>query len=149
MKKLAFIFCTLFCIDLFPLYCMSTSPVETVYIPEVIIVKQEEKPQRVIEQVKEEKFVIPDHGYSEDEIKLIALIMKGEAEGESEYGKRLVIDTILNRIDSGYFPNTVEEVIYQRSQFSCTTNGRLDRVKIDGNDYALVVEELDNRISKY
>lgn len=50
--------------------------------------------------------------YSEDEIELLALVTVAEAEGESEYGKRLVIDTILNRVDAKSFPNTIRGVIY-------------------------------------
>ena len=45
--------------------------------------------------------------YTDEEIELIALVTLSEAEGECEEGKRLVIDTILNRISSSYFPNTV------------------------------------------
>ena len=38
-----------------------------------------------------------------EDIELIALVTMAEAEGECEEGKRLVIDTILNRVDSVYF----------------------------------------------
>lgn len=82
---------------------------------------------------------------SDEEIKLIALITLGEAEGESEEGKRLVIDTILNRVDSEYFPNTISEVIYQKSQFSCVWNGRLDRVTVTDEVCDLVLDEINNR----
>ena len=51
-------------------------------------------------------------GLSTEEIELIALVTMAEAEGEPEEGKRLVIDTILNRVDFGEFPSTVTEVIY-------------------------------------
>lgn len=82
---------------------------------------------------------------SDEEIKLIALITLGEAEGESEEGKRLVIDTILNRVDSEYFPNTITEVIYQPSQFSCVWNGRLDRVTATDDVCDLVSDEINSR----
>lgn len=65
-----------------------------------------------------------------------------EAEGECEEGKRLVIDTILNRVDSISFPNTVYEVVYQPSQFSSMWNGRVDRCYIDDYICQLVEEEL-------
>ena len=54
-----------------------------------------------------------DISLSTEEIELIALVTMAEAEGEPEEGKRLVIDTILNRVDFGEFPSTVTEVIYQ------------------------------------
>lgn len=52
---------------------------------------------------------------SKEDIELIALVTMAEAEGECEEGKRLVIDTILNRVDSDYFPDTIRDVIYQRN----------------------------------
>ena len=69
-----------------------------------------------------EKQILPD-----EDIDLIALVTMAEAENQCDEGKRLVIDTILNRVDSSYFPNTVHEVIYQKSQFSSMWNGRVDR----------------------
>ena len=64
--------------------------------------------------------------FSDEEIDLIALVTMAEAEGESELGKRLVIDTILNRVDAETHPNTVHDVIYQNGQFTSMTNGRVD-----------------------
>ena len=39
---------------------------------------------------------------TQEEIELIALVTMAEAEGECEYGQRLVIDTILNRVCKNY-----------------------------------------------
>lgn len=86
-----------------------------------------------------------------DDMELVALICVAEAEGETELGKRLVIDTIFNRVDSDYFPNTIREVVYAKNpvQYECVWNGRLERVE-DGVEYdeyiaSLVIEELNNR----
>ena len=46
-----------------------------------------------VEEVTKEELL------SEEDISLIALVTMAEAEGECEKGKRLVIDTILNRMD--------------------------------------------------
>lgn len=51
---------------------------------------------------------------SEDEINLIALVTMAEAEGETELGKRLVIDTILNRVDNPHYSDNVTDVIYEK-----------------------------------
>lgn len=88
-----------------------------------------------------------DCPYSEEEIYLIALVTLAEAEGECEEGKRLVIDTILNRIDSEYFPNTVEEVIYQPYQFSSMWNDRYTRVTVTDDICDLVREEIYHRLN--
>ena len=75
----------------------------------------------------------------------IALVTMAEAEGECEEGKRLVIDTILNRVDSEYFPDNVYDVVYQRSQFSSIWNGRVDRCEVREDICELVREELQSR----
>lgn len=84
---------------------------------------------------------------SNKDIDLIALVTMAEAEGECEKGKRLVIDTILNRVDSEYFPNTVYEVIYQPNQFSSMWNGRVDRCEVQEDICQLVKEELKVRLN--
>lgn len=55
--------------------------------------------------------------YTTEDIKLIARVTQHEAGNQSELGQRLVIDTILNRLDSDEFPNTVTEVINQPGQY--------------------------------
>ena len=84
---------------------------------------------------------------SDKEVSLIALVTNAEAEGESEYGKRLVIDTILNRVDNDRFPDTVHDVIYQKNQFSSMwgKDRRVDRVKSTKKLCDLVREEASNR----
>lgn len=85
--------------------------------------------------------------FSEEDIELIALVTMAEAEGESEEGKRLVIDTILNRVDSelSYMPDTVYDVVYQKSAFSSMWNGRVDRVEVTDEVVQLVREEIEDR----
>ena len=83
---------------------------------------------------------------SKEDIELLALLTMAEAEGEPEEGKRLVIDTVLNRADfGGEFPNSIRGVIYQRNQFSSMWNGRVDRCYVMDEIVQLVIEELDNR----
>lgn len=101
-----------------------------------------EQPAVVEEVVTEpEMYTLP----SEYDINLIALVTMAEAEGESELGKRLVIDTILNRVDSPHFPNTVHGVIYQPSQFSSMWDGRANRCYVREDFVKLVIEECISR----
>ena len=85
--------------------------------------------------------------FTDEEIDLLAIITMAEAEGESELGKRLVIDTILNRIDSEvrYFPDTVYDVVYQKNAFEPVWNGRMDRCYVMDDIRQLVLEEIENR----
>ena len=75
----------------------------------VITVSQEESIPIAVEETEESiTEVIPE--MSREDVELIALVTMAEAEGECEEGKRLVIDTVLNRVDSDYFPDTGYEV---------------------------------------
>ncbi len=88
-------------------------------------------------------------GLTEEEIDLIALVTMAEAEGEPELGKRLVIDTILNRVDDPRFPDTVHGVVYQPNQFEAMWNGRVDRCDIRDGIRQLVVEEAEDRANEH
>ena len=87
----------------------------------------------------------PKTTLSQSEIELIARITMAEAEGESEMGQRLVIDTILNRVEHEKFPDTVYDVIHQKNQFSVVGSERLKRCYAKESIVALVKEELANR----
>ena len=82
------------------------------------IMVEEVVPEPVVVEEPVEEVTEPELPYSEEEIELIALLTMAEAEGESEEGKRLVIDSVLNRVDHKRFPDTVTEVVYQKSQYS-------------------------------
>ena len=100
----------------------------------------------VVETISEP--VEPQVYLSESDINLIALITMAEAEGQPELAQRLVIDTILNRMDHYYWPNTVQGVIYQKNQFSCVWNGRVNRCYVKEDIYNLVKEELASRTNR-
>lgn len=82
---------------------------------------------------------------SEKEVHLVARLTAAEAMGESEYGQRLVIDTVLNRVDSNEFPNDIESVIFQNNQFSPVTDGRLEQFNSVEIFEQLVLEEMTKR----
>lgn len=89
----------------------------------------------------------PEYWLTDEEIELIALLTMAEAEGESELGKRLVIDVVLNRMDSElrYMPDTVYDVIYQKNQFTSMWGARVEQVDATEEVIELVKEELINR----
>ncbi|MDO4283477.1 MAG: cell wall hydrolase [Clostridia bacterium] len=68
----------------------------------------------------------------DDMVDLLARLVNGEARGEPYEGQVAVAAVILNRVKSPKFPNTIAAVIYQKSQFSCVTDGQFD-VPIDEN----------------
>lgn len=104
------------------------------------ILEIEEEPEVKVEEASVESNVLSDY-----EIDLIALVTMAEAEGEPEEGKRLVIDVILNRLDSNIFPDTIDGVVYQKGQFEAMWNGRSDRCYVMEDIRRLVEEELVSR----
>ena len=111
-------------------------------VEEVEAIEEPEEEELEVEEISHEIYL------SDGEMKLIAIITMAEAEGQSEYGQRLVIDTILNRVDSPRFPNTVRDVIYSPGQFSCVWNGRADRCYVKDEIYQLVLEECITRSNR-
>lgn len=58
-----------------------------------------------------------------------------EAEGEDTEGKALVILVVLNRVWNDDFPDSIEGVITEDTQFAAYENGRYDRVEPDADCY--------------
>lgn len=67
--------------------------------------------------------------FTEKEKYMLAKIAMAEAEGCRIKAKELVIHTVLSRIESDMFPNTVEEVIFQKNQFTPISDGRWNKVE--------------------
>lgn len=133
---------------------VETSAVETEMAPHVVLAMEPDKvdtstvvltstTEAETEPIIEEEPEIDI--LTEDEIELIALVTMAEAEGESEEGQRLVISTILNRVDHASFPDTVHGVIYQKGAFSSMWDGRANRCYVREDFVELVRDELENR----
>jgi len=91
------------------------------------------------EQIREETY--------QGELALVAAVAWAEAEGEDLMGKRLVVDTILNRVESPDFPNTITEVVFQRNAFAPVQDGRLLEAyqHVTAEEYEAVTMELEHR----
>lgn len=63
--------------------------------------------------------------YSEDDLKLLANAVYGEARGEPYEGQVAVAAVILNRIEHPDFPNTVGGVIFQPGAFTAVSDGQI------------------------
>jgi len=103
-----------------------------------------------IKHYKIDTIVIPTHiveinMLTIEEIDLISRVVMAEAEDEPLEGKIYVIDTILNRVDSKHFPNTVYKVIYQPSQFTSMWNGRYNRCASNNELNELIKDEYKHR----
>lgn len=91
--------------------------------PKVVSLESVKEPMFLVSAKKEEDVIkemfqeYPPFSYPRDwdveESYLLAKIAMAEAEGENLRGKTFVIMTVLNRVHSDGFPNTIKEVILQ------------------------------------
>lgn len=80
-----------------------------------------------------------------EEIEFVARLTDAEAGGEPEYGQRLVIDTIFNRVERDEFPNTIYEVINQPNQYCPVSSSHIWNRELRQDLVELVKEEYINR----
>lgn len=61
---------------------------------------------------------------------LLMMVASAEALNQGVSGMVHVMEVILNRVASDEFPDTVQGVVYQKSQFESVTNGSIYRAEI-------------------
>lgn len=86
-------------------------------------------------------------GWTDDMINMLCLITmseSGEYGAQPELGQRMVIDTILNRMDDPRFPSDFWSVIYSPNQYDCVYN-RVWYMWVQPEIKNLVLEEIANR----
>ncbi len=64
--------------------------------------------------------------YSEADLRLLSALIYCEAQSEIYRGKLAVGIVVMNRVRSGKYPDSVKEVIYQKSQFTPARSGSLE-----------------------
>lgn len=83
----------------------------------------------------------------EEDYDILLRIVEAEAGGEDEEGKLLVANVVLNRMNSEAFPDSVKEVVMQRSggvsQFSPVSSGRIWRVTVSEETASAVQRALE------
>ena len=115
---------------------------ETTYMPEV---EETIQPTETAKAVETEEPLIASMDWDKDDSYLLCKIAMAEAESEGVKGKALVMLVVLNRVWSNEFPDTIEEVIFQKNQFSPVANGRYDAVEPDEECYeALKLIQVDH-----
>lgn len=86
------------------------------------------------------KAVYANISMSEDEQSLLRAILALESQGEGLDGQKAVVEVIFNRVLSEEWPDSVEDVIYQKGQFAT--------VRYLKRPYALPGEAEDDAISE-
>ena len=79
----------------------------------------------VVEEENEDILKLEYNDYN-----VLLKIVEAEAGGEDIIGKIMVANVILNLVNSDAFPDNVTDVVYQKSQFSPISDGRINTVSI-------------------
>lgn len=125
-----------------PIEAQETPPVSSV---EPLVLKTKHISVSVPEVTATPVSIGAESVMSDADIELIALLTMAEVEGECEEGQRLVIDTVLNRVDNPHFPDNIYDVVYQKNQYCGMQPPRIDRCWVKDELVQLVREELENR----
>lgn len=64
---------------------------------------------------------------SSNNVTLLAMVINGEARGESYEGQVAVGAVVLNRVKHSSFPNTIAGVIYQPGAFTAVDDGQINK----------------------
>ena len=66
-------------------------------------------------------------GTSNNNVTLLAMVINGEARGETYEGQVAVGAVVLNRVRHSSFPNSIAGVIYQNGAFTAVTDGQINK----------------------
>lgn len=126
------------CLSLSQKYCAKAQALATQ--PNVVAVKtivkyentvKDDSQRKIACQMLSTDFVIE---VSKEDIEALCKIVEAEAGGEDIKGKLLVANVIINRVKNKNFPDTAEQVIYQKNscvtQFTPVANGKIETVNV-------------------
>lgn len=71
--------------------------------------------------------------YTENDLYILAHVICGEAQGYSDEEQRYVGSVVLNRVDHTEFPDSIEEVVFQKGQYACVSDGNYNREPTERN----------------
>ena len=86
-----------------------------------------------------------------DSLELLAAVVEAEAGNQDLTGKRLVVDVVLNRVDSPLFPDNIVDVLEQKLQFTTMHNGAVEEAgwHMQEDDYKAVMMEISGERLDY
>lgn len=101
--------------------------ISEVNFPESKVQAEEEKGK----EEEEEKDYSDAVKLTKREQEILLRVAYAEALNQDVEGKALVMLTILNRVNSDKFPDSIEEVVLAQNQFTTVSNGAYDRAELD------------------
>lgn len=70
--------------------------------------------------------VIQESEIDDQELRILSQLIEAESGTQSFEGKLAVGTVVMNRVESGEFPNNIRDVIFQKNQFSPVANGKIN-----------------------
>ncbi len=71
--------------------------------------------------------------YTEKDLYILAHVICGEAQSYPDSEQLYVGSVVLNRMNSGRYPGSIEGVVFQSGQYSCTRDGNYNRTPTAAN----------------
>ena len=65
--------------------------------------------------------------YTQEDLYILAHVICGEAQSYPDDEQLYVGSVVLNRVGHPSFPNTIQDVVFQRGQYACTRDGNYNR----------------------
>ena len=79
-----------------------------------------------------------------DEIEILQRITEAESTGGTIENKENVVSSVLNRVAHKDFPNTIEDVVFQKNQYSPISDGRYWSVEVTKETIVAVDNVINN-----
>lgn len=91
--------------------------------------------QKPIKQLVETAFAYADNlledepDYTQQDLDLLSRLVYAEAGSDwcSDEMQLMVANVVINRVNDDRFPDSIHDVVYQKGQYSCISNGMLDK----------------------
>ncbi len=130
------------CVDVKPYVC-SVKFVEYPIVEPITNVEENENTD--IEETQPTQ--IPQPTYTDAEILALQKIAIAEAQTEGIGGMAFVMQTVINRTQDKNFPDTIEEVISQKGQFTTYSNGSYSKAQPTENSMKAIelLDVLENK----
>lgn len=119
-------------------------PVITVEVSNRVLATTDDESLTVERMEMSDEAILAEEKYS-DSLELLACAVQAESGNQPLEGKKLVVDVILNRVDSPDFPNDIDAVLNQSGQFGVVRNGSINKVEPTDETWEAVLSEIESR----
>lgn len=109
---------------------IAQSALEVEVIEKEVLMQAQQAQKEAEEKEKQRKRENAVIRYTDEDYEVLLRIVQAEAGVCDDKGKILVANVIINRVRSKKFPDSVTDVVYQRSQFSPVSNGTINTCRI-------------------